>query len=75
VLSFTFSVKRVYRQLKGHGDIHPAHKLLWKSSCQSKHKVFFLGVDQRQAKHKGTHENKAYGASGLQLRLMHKISG
>jgi hypothetical protein len=36
-----FSVKKAYRQLKGHISLHPVYKWLWKSSCQKKHKVFF----------------------------------
>lgn len=39
--SSLFSVKRAYRQLKGHLVLHPVYKWLWKSSCQNKHKVFF----------------------------------
>lgn len=36
-----FSVKKAYRQLKGHSILHPVYSSLWKSSCQNKHKVFF----------------------------------
>jgi hypothetical protein len=36
-----FSVKKAYRQLKGHQGVHPAFHWIWRSSCQAKHKVFF----------------------------------
>jgi len=36
-----FSVKKAYRQLKGHQDVHQAFHWIWRSSCQAKHKVFF----------------------------------
>ena len=39
--SSLFSVKRAYKQLKGHLVLHPVYNWLWKSSCQNKHKVFF----------------------------------
>jgi hypothetical protein len=36
-----FSVKRAYRHLNGSQVVHLAHRWIWSSSCQSKHKVFF----------------------------------
>lgn len=39
--SSSFSVKKAYKQLKGHTTLHPVYKWLWNSSCQNKHKVFF----------------------------------
>lgn len=36
-----FSVKKAYRQLSGHLEVHQVFKWVWKSSCQSKHKVCF----------------------------------
>jgi hypothetical protein len=40
--SHLYSVKKAYRHLSGHLNLHPAYKWLWSSSCQKKHKVFFL---------------------------------
>jgi hypothetical protein len=39
--SSSYSVKKAYQHLSGHQHLHPIFKWLWKSSCQSKHKVFF----------------------------------
>ena len=39
--SNNFASTKVYKLLMGHSEIHPAFKLLWKSQCQPKHKVFF----------------------------------
>lgn len=39
--SHLYSVKKAYRHLSGHLNLHPAYKWLWSSSCQKKHKVFF----------------------------------
>lgn len=39
--SDSFSVKRAYKQLRGHLILHLVYSWLWKSSCQNKHKVFF----------------------------------
>lgn len=36
-----FSIKKTYKHLSGHQNIHPAFKWIWACSCQSKHKVFF----------------------------------
>jgi len=36
-----FSVKKAYKQLSGHSNVHQVYKWLWASSCQCKHKVFF----------------------------------
>jgi len=38
--SATFSLRKAYRQLSGHCNIHSALKWLWKSSYQNKHRVF-----------------------------------
>jgi len=35
-----FSVAKTYKHLKGHREIHPSHRWIWKCSCQNKHKVF-----------------------------------
>jgi hypothetical protein len=37
----TFSSIKVYKRLIGSQPVHPAHRWLWKSSCQPKHKIFF----------------------------------
>lgn len=37
----SFSVRKAYKHLSGHTNIHQAFHWLWKTSCQSKHKVFF----------------------------------
>ena len=36
-----FSSSKAYKILTGHSQIDPIFKWLWKTSCQSKHKVFF----------------------------------
>ena len=56
--------------LSGHAVVHPAFKRIWKSSCQSKHKVFQLADAKRQIKHQRALKKEKYGASGLQLCLM-----
>jgi len=37
-----YSSARAYKHLKGEIQIHPTFNWLWKSSCQLKHKFFFL---------------------------------
>jgi hypothetical protein len=37
-----FSSSKAYKVLTGHSQVDPIFKWLWKTSCQSKHKVFFL---------------------------------
>jgi hypothetical protein len=36
-----YSLRQAYRFMKGHREIHPSFKWLWKSCCQLKHKFFF----------------------------------
>lgn len=36
-----FSSSKIYKHLSGHSHVHAAHRWIWKSSCQNKHKVFF----------------------------------
>jgi hypothetical protein len=36
-----FSSSKAYKVLTGHSQVDPIFKWLWKTSCQSKHKVFF----------------------------------
>jgi hypothetical protein len=36
-----FSSSKAYKSLSGHCWVHPAFKWLWRSCCQSKHRVFF----------------------------------
>ena len=31
---------KAYKHLRGHGEIHPSHRWIWKCSCQNTHKVF-----------------------------------
>ena len=38
--SGSYSVSKAYRHLSGHAVVHPAFKRIWKSSYQSKHKIF-----------------------------------
>jgi hypothetical protein len=37
----TNSVSKVYNHLLGQEYVHPTFRWIWKSCCQSKHKVFF----------------------------------
>jgi hypothetical protein len=37
----SFSVQKAYQALTGSLPTHPALKLLWKTKCQPKHRVFF----------------------------------
>ena len=39
--SSQFSSSKAYKLLTGHTQVDPTFKRLWKTSCQSKHKVFF----------------------------------
>lgn len=39
--SAQYSSSKAYRLLTGHTQVDPIFKRLWKTSCQSKHKVFF----------------------------------
>jgi hypothetical protein len=39
--SANFSVQKAYQSLSGSLPTHPALKLLWKTKCQPKHRVFF----------------------------------
>ena len=39
--SSNYSVKKSYKHLSGHMNVHPVFSWLWACSCQSKHKVFF----------------------------------
>jgi hypothetical protein len=36
-----FSASKAYKHLIGHSNADPIFKLLWKTSCQGKHKIFF----------------------------------
>jgi hypothetical protein len=36
-----FSSKKAYRFFMGQTQIHPIYRLLWKSKCQPKHRVFY----------------------------------
>jgi hypothetical protein len=36
-----YSSSKAYRSLTGHSQAEPIFKLLWKTSCQGKHKIFF----------------------------------
>lgn len=36
-----FSVRKTYKHLSRHCQLHPTYKWTWRSSCQNKHKVFF----------------------------------
>jgi hypothetical protein len=37
----SYSVPKAYKSLSGHMPTHPLLKLLWKTKCQPKHRVFF----------------------------------
>jgi hypothetical protein len=39
--SSSFSVQKAYQALSGSLPTHPTLKLLWKTKCQPKHRVFF----------------------------------
>jgi hypothetical protein len=36
-----YNSQRAYQTMKGHREIHPSFKWLWKSCCQLEHKIFF----------------------------------
>jgi hypothetical protein len=59
--STTFFVQKSYQSLSGIMSMHPALKLLWKTKCQPKHRVFFWLLLQ----------NKLNIRDGLRSRHMH----
>ena len=53
---------KAYKHLKGHMEIHPAFRWLWKSVCQLKHKIFFwLLMQDKLIEHKRSVKKKKYG--------------
>jgi len=49
-----FSSSKTYKHLSGHLQVHAAFSWLWKSSCQSKHKVFFWFILKNKLNTRGT---------------------
>jgi hypothetical protein len=60
-----FSSQKAYKHLIGNNRVHPAFKWVWRSSCQQKHKLFFLASPEKQTKHKRFIKKKKYGSELL----------
>jgi len=55
-----YSSAKAYKSMKGHNIVHNSYKWTWSSSCQPKHKFFFLASLVGQIKHKGNFKKKKH---------------
>jgi hypothetical protein len=70
-----FSSQKVYRHLCGSNQVHSAFGWIWKSACQTKHKVFFwlLLMDRLNTRGLLQRKNMCLKSYSFELCLLQRV--